>query len=196
MDNVVTKKSELEDVDLYKAQERYGRYMAKKRMAYTIMFALASVISLVVMFVIPMYSYHSLGKKRNGPPKIIGEYTAEYIIEKYFNLTLGPKALLNTCLVIVLAAMIIMAAYVAVGGVLNLVAKKVLEKNKIIGKLFNYGMLEVISSSLFVALMASMMLAKIDLSGNVDNATGFWIVFVASLVMICTSIPLSDKKVD
>lgn len=196
MANVEVKKSGLEEVDLYKAQERYGKFMAKKMLTYKIMFMVSAFLTLISMFMIPMYKYQSLGKKR-GSVRIIGEYTPSYIIEKYFNVELGPQALFNTCLMIVLVVMIILSVYVVVGSVINMFGDRVIygkNSDKILSKLFNYGMLEVMSTVLLVCLLTSMVLAKIDMSGNVENVNGFWLVFLTSVVMICTSIPLSDKK--
>lgn len=192
MANAEIKEKELDNVDLYKGQERYYVYVNRKRMIYKILFLISSIAALVSMFVIPMYKYASLGKKK-GQLKIIGDYTAEYIIEKYFGNTLGPHTLLNTGLVICIVIMIILSALVAVGGVMNMFADKKLEANKTIGKIFGYSMLEVFATALLIVLIVSMMCAKVHLSGKVENITGFWIVFAGSIVMTCTSISLSSK---
>lgn len=192
MDNAEIKKDGLENVDLYKSQIRYEAYVAKKMTLYRFLFLISSVLSLLTMFLIPMYEYVSLGKKK-GQLRIIGEYTPVYIIEKYFGNTLGPHTLLNTGLVICIVVMIVLSVLVVVGGVMNIFAKKVLESNKTLGKFFGYGMLEVFSVLLFVVLIISMMCAKVHLAGKVENIMGFWIVFASGIVMTCTSISLSSK---
>ena len=192
MDNTVIKKDGTDNVDLYKGQERYYTYINRKRKIYKVLFLISSVLTLISMFLIPMYKYVSLGKKQ-GQLKIIGEYTPEYIIEKYFGNTLGPHTLLNTCLIIAIVVMIILSVLVAVGGVINLFADKKIEANQIFGKIFSYAMLEIFAVVLFVTLIISMMCAKVHLSGKVENITGFWLVFACSIVMTCTSISLSSK---
>lgn len=186
------KKDGVDGVDLYKSQVRYEAYVNRKMMVYRFLFLISSVLSLITMFVIPMYKYVSLGKKK-GQLKIMGEYTPEYIIEKYFANTLGPHTLLNTGLVICIVVMIILSVILVIGGVINLFAKKALESNQTLGKLFGYGMLEIFATVLFVVLIVSMMCAKVHLAGKVENIMGFWIVFATSIVMVCTSISLSSK---
>lgn len=191
MDNTKTKK-DYNDSELYANQLNYNAYVEKKQNVYRVLYLVASIISLVSIFILPMYKYELLGKKK-GQMRIIGEYTAEYIIEKYFNYSLGPHSLLNTALIISIFAMIILSAYVIVGGVMNLFAKKKIESNATLAKLFNYGMLEIIATVLFVVLMISMVFCKVDAFGNVENMIGFWAIFASSIVMICTSISLSSK---
>lgn len=192
MDNAGIKKNELDNVDLYKGQERYYVYINKKRMVYRILFLISSVLTLISMFILPMYKYVSLGKKK-GQLKIMGEYTPVYIIQKYFGKTLGPHKLLNTGLVICIVIMIILSVLVVIGGIMNLFAGKQVESNQKIGKLFGYSMLEIFAVALFIILIISMMCAKVHVGGKVENITGFWLVFVSSVVMTCTSISLSSK---
>lgn len=192
MDNAGIKKDELDNVDLYKGQERYYIYINKKRMVYKILFLISSILTLISMFILPMYKYVSLGKKK-GQLKIVGEYTPVYIIQKYFGKTLGPHTLLNTSLVICIVIMIILSVLVAVGGVMNLLAGKQVESNQKLSKMFSYSMLEIFAVALFIVLIISMMCAKVHLSGKVENITGFWLVFASSVVMTCTSISLSSK---
>jgi hypothetical protein len=101
--------------------------------------------------------------------------------------------MLNTGLVICIVVMIVLSVMLVIGAVLNMFAKNLVDSNKNIGKIFGYGMLEVLATLLFVVLILSMICAKVHLSGKVENITGFWIVFVSSIVMTCTSIPLSSK---
>jgi hypothetical protein len=192
MGNAEAKNNVLQDVDLYKNQARYETYVNKKMMVYKILFLISSILSLVSMFAIPMYKYASLGKKK-GQLKVVGEYTPVYIIQKYFGNTLGPHVMLNTGLVICIVVMIVLSVMLVIGAVLNMFAKNLVDSNKNIGKIFGYGMLEVLATLLFVVLILSMICAKVHLSGKVENITGFWIVFVSSIVMTCTSIPLSSK---
>lgn len=192
MDNTEVKKDSFGDIDLYANQLKYNTYVEKKHSIYNVLFFISSIVSVLSIFVLPMYKYELLGKKR-GQMKIIGEYTAEYIIKKYFNLTLGPHSLLNTCLVISIVAMIVLSVYILVGAVINLFAKKVLESNRIVSKLFNFDLLEVTSVVLFICLMLSMVFCKVDAFGNVKNVMGFWTMFISAIVMTCTSIALSKK---
>ena len=192
MDNTEVKKDSFGDIDLYANQLKYNTYVEKKHSIYNVLFFISSIVSVLSIFVLPMYKYELLGKKR-GQMKIIGEYTAEYIIEKYFNLTLGPHSLLNTCLVISIVAMIVLSVYILVGAVINLFAKKVLESNRIVSKLFNFDLLEVTSVVLFICLMLSMVFCKVDAFGNVKNVMRFWTMFISAIVMTCTSIALSKK---
>ena len=83
MDNTETKK-DYNDSELYANQLNYNTYVEKKRTVYRVLYFVASIISLLSIFILPMYKYELLGKKK-GQMRIIGEYTAEYIIEKYFN---------------------------------------------------------------------------------------------------------------
>ena len=192
MDNTDVKKETLGDMNLYSNQAKYNSYVVKKLLVYRFAFLISAIASLVTMFVIPMYKYELLGKKR-GQMRIIGNYTPEYIIEKYFNMTLGPHSLLNTCLVISIVFMMILSLYLVIGAVINLFAKKQIEAKGFISKIFSYGILEVVAVVLFILLLLSMVFCKVDVTGNAENIIGFWIVFAASIVMTCTSISLSSK---
>ena len=81
MDNTEVKKDSFGDIDLYANQLKYNTYVEKKHSIYNVLFFISSIVSVLSIFVLPMYKYELLGKKR-GQMKIIGEYTAEYIIEK------------------------------------------------------------------------------------------------------------------
>lgn len=192
MDSTETKKKSYNGTDLYENQLKYNTYVENKRKVYRVLYLIAAVVSLVSIFILPMYKYELLGKKK-GQMRIIGEYTGEYVIEKYFNYGLGPHNMLNTGLMISLILLILLAAYVTVGGVMNIFMKKKIESGNIVNKLFNYGMLEIIATAMVIVLMLSMIFCKVDASGSVENMIGYWTVFVSSIVMICTSISLSSK---
>ena len=60
-------------------------------------------------------------------------------------------------------------------------------------KFFGYVMIEIMATVFLVVLVFAMMCGKVDVSGGAENAIGFWIYVATSVVMIFTSIPLSDK---
>lgn len=196
MSNAETKRTnESELVDLYANQLKYNKYMEKKMFAYKIIFLLSAIITFVLstIDVMPIYGYHQRGNINRGMVRIMGDYTPIVIIQKILSKEI-PQSALSLCMVAVLIIMIVLSVYLVVGGLVNLAAHKLLADNKIMNKLFNYGMLEIIATVFFIAFFASMIFAKVDLMGNVDNLEGFWILFASSVVMICTSIPLSTKK--
>ena len=192
MDNTKSKKVTLGDAKLYANESRYNIYVENKMKVFRILFLISAIASLISMFIIPMYKYEMLGRKK-GQTRIMGSYTPEYIIEKYFNMTLGPHTIFNTGLVIAIVVMMILTLYLTVGAVLNLAAKKLMDSQGFVSRLFNYGLLEIIAVALFICLFLTMVFCKVDVLGNAVNIEGFWIVFVGSIVMTCTSISLSTK---
>lgn len=189
MDSAKVKAEVTGDINLYENQLIFEKRKEKKKLIYSMMFLVASVISLILLFVVPIFKYTYNGENIS----INGEYTAVYIIQKYFANELGTMSFLNTGLIISMFALIILTIYTLVASVMNFACKKAVAENKLLSKLFNYGMLEILSTVLFVVLLASMLFCKIDVSGNAENGIAFWMMFVTSIVMICTSIPLSDK---
>lgn len=187
------KAADNENVDLYKNQLKYNKYLENKKKVYSILCFIAAIVNIVTMFTLPMFKYHVKGNSKKGIKGINGEYTHTYIIEKYFNNGIGQKNLLNTAYIIILFAMIILAVILVVGTALNIFAKKLVQSEGIVKKIFNYAMIEIFSTTFIVLLVAAMICGRVDVSGGADNAIGFWVYAVASAVMICTSIPLSDK---
>lgn len=193
MDNAEVKSGELGNIDLYTNQLKYGRYLEKKKKIYNFLYLIASIVSVATMFALPIFRYAVKGNSRKNIASIMGDYTPVYIIQKYFANELGARSVLNTCLIISLIVMIIISVYVVIGAVMNVFLKKMLDSNKLLNKLFNYGMLEIISTVFLILLFAAMVFCRVDVSGNVENLMGFWIFCASSIVMICTSIPLSSK---
>lgn len=193
MGNANVKSGELGDADLYTNQLKYGKYIEKKKKVYGFLYLIASVVSLVAIFALPIFRYAVKGNRRYNTASIMGDYTPTYIIQKYFANELGAKGVLNTCLIISILFMIIISAYTVIGAVMNIFLKKLLDSNKLFSKLFNYGMLEIISTIFLILLFAIMIFCKVDVSGAAENLFGFWTICAASVVMICTSIPLSSK---
>ena len=157
------------------------------------MYLIASVVSVVAIFALPIFEYAVKGNRRDNTPSIMGEYTPIYIVQKYFANELGAKSILNTFLMISIIVMVIIAVYTVIGAVMNLFLKKLLESNAMLNKLFNYGILEIVSTVLLILLFAAMIFCRVDVSGSAENLFGFWTICAASIVMICTSIPLSSK---
>ncbi len=63
MDNTKTKK-DYNDSELYANQLNYNAYVEKKKNVYRVLYFVASIISLVSIFILPMYKYELLGKKK------------------------------------------------------------------------------------------------------------------------------------
>lgn len=193
MGNTEVKSGELGNIDLYTNQLKYGKYLEKKKKVYRFLFLIASIVSVITMFALPMFRYSVKGNSRKNIASIMGDYTPVYMIQKYFENGLGPRSVLNTCLMISLIVLIILSIYIAVGAVLNVFLKKALDSNKILNKLFHYGKLEIFSTIFLILTFAAMVFCRVDVSGNAENLLGFWIFCASSIVMICTSIPLSSK---
>lgn len=193
MGNADVKKVELGDADLYANQLKYDKYIEKKKKIYSFLYLIASVVSVFAVFTLPIFEYAVKGNRRDNTPSIMGEYTPIYIVQKYFANELGAKSILNTFLMISIILMVIIAVYTVIGAVMNLFLKKLLESNAMLNKLFNYGILEIVSTVLLILLFAAMIFCRVDVSGSAENLFGFWTICAASIVMICTSIPLSSK---
>lgn len=193
MGNTEVKSGELGNIDLYTNQLKYDQYLEKKKKVYSFLFLIASIVSVITMFALPMFRYSVKGNSRKNIASIMGDYTPVYIIQKYFENGLGPRSILNTCLMISLIVLIIISIYVVIGAVLNVFLKKKLDSNHMLNKLFNYGKLEIVSTVFLILIFAAMVFCRVDVSGNIENLIGFWVFCVSSIVMICTSIPLSSK---
>lgn len=189
MDSAGVKAKDTKNTDLYASQFAFDQRKAKIKVIYSLIFLAASVISLVMLFVVPLYKYTYSGENIS----INGEYTSVYIIQKYFANELGATGVLNTGLIISLFVLIILSVYLLVGGIVNIICKKTIKDKKALSKLFNYSLLEILCVVMFLALFASMLFCKIDVSGKAENGLSFWVLFATSIFMICTSIPLSDK---
>ncbi len=182
-----------ETTDLYKNQLKYNKYIENKKMVYSILCFIAAVVNIITIFAFPMFTYNVKGNTKTGVKPIKGEYTHTYIIEKYFKNELGERSLFNTTFIILLFVLIILAVILLIATALNVFAKKLVQKEGTLKKLFSYIMIEIFSTVFLVVLMFAMMCGKIDVSGGAENALGFWIYVATSVVMIFTSIPLSDK---
>lgn len=194
MDNTnVTKDS---NVDLYKNQERYEKFLKKKDIVYRGLFDIASILAFISIFMFPIFYYCYKGNARiSGDNPIYGDYTVMTIIQKIFAGDLGKNNLLNICLLISLIVAVIASVYLVAGAVISTIEKLANKQmTGIVKKIFNFGILEIVAVVLFIALLAAMIFCRVNLQGMAENSNGFWILTVSAIVMTCTSISLSYNK--
>ena len=185
--------SEENNIDLYKNQLNYEKYVDKKMTIYSILFILSSVVSIFTMFILPMFRYRVNGNVNTGKPEIYGEYSLFYLITKFFNQELGDNTLYTVGLCISLIIALVLGVYLVAGAIVNFVFKKLIE-NATIKKLFNLGYLEFAASAVIVLEFIALLCCRISVNGAADNLLGFWLLLGTAAVMICTSIPLSTYR--
>lgn len=172
-------------IDLYKNQLNYHKFIAKKMSVYRILFVVASVISLLTMFLIPIFRYRVHGNVNKNQPEIYGEYSLFYIIQKFCKGELGENTLYNVGMFLFLCLTLVTAIYLVAGAFMNFVLKL-----SSVPKFINKDALEVASTLVIVYEFAALMCCRININGAADNLIGFWILLASAIVMICTSIPL------
>lgn len=185
--------NEQETTDLYKNQLKYHQYIQTKKMIYSLLCFAAAIVNIVTIFAFPMFKYMVKGNSRTGVKAIKGEFTHLYIIEKYFKNELGKRSAFNVTYIILLFVLIALAVYLLVATALGVIAKNKITQEGAMKKFFGYVMIEIMATVFLVVLVFAMMCGKVDVSGGAENAIGFWIYVATSVVMIFTSIPLSDK---
>ena len=185
--------NESETTDIYKNQLKYHQYIQTKKMIYSLLCLVAAIVNIVTIFAFPMFKYMVKGNSRTGVKAIKGEFTHLYIIEKYFKNELGARSVFNVTYIILLFVLIAIAVYLLAASALAVAAKKQITQEGTLKKFFGYVMIEIMATVFLVVLIFAMMCGKVDVSGGAENAIGFWIYTATSIVMIFTSIPLSDK---
>lgn len=186
---IPTTNSQSDNIDLYKNQLNYEKYIAKKMSVYKILFVIASVVSLVTMFIIPMFGYRVNGNVNKNQEEIYGDYSLFYLIQKFFRQELGENTLYNIGMLISLCVVLILSIYLVVGAVLNFVAKM-----SNVPKLLGKDKLETGASVMVVFEFVALLCCRINVNGAAENLIGFWILILTAIVMICTSIPLSTYR--
>ncbi len=189
--------SEEDKMELYRNQSKYEKYVHKKKTVYSFLFLVAAILNIVVTFAIPLFEYDYTRKPNSKlgikALSIKGEYTHFYLFQKYFDGGLGDKSMLKNTYIVFLAAMVVLEVILVLGALINFISKKSVNGTDFISKVFNYGMMEVYATLFFVFLIAAMICGKVDVDSGMTNALGYWLCFLSSAIMICTSIPLSDK---
>ena len=185
--------SEANNIDLYKNQLNYEKYVEKKMTVYSILFVISSVLSLITMFMVPIFRYRLNGNVNKGIEPIYGDYSLSYLITKFFKHELGENSLYTVGLCIAFVLAIVCGIYLVAGAVVNFVVVK-LKANAIIKKIFNLGYLEFAASAIVVLQFLGLLCSRISINGAADNLIGFWLLLGSAVVMICTSIPLSTYR--
>lgn len=188
--NVAT---EANNIDLYKNQLNYEKYVEKKMTVYSVIFVISSVVSLITMFMIPMFRYRLNGNVNKGIEPIHGEYSLSYLVTKFFRHELGENSIYTVGLCIAFILAIACGIYLVAGAVVNFVIVK-LKENALIKKIFNLGYLEFAASAIVVLQFLGLLCSRISINGAADNLIGFWLLLGSAVVMVCTSIPLSTYR--
>lgn len=185
--------SEANNIDLYKNQLNYEKYVEKKMTVYSILFVISSVLSLITMFMVPIFRYRLNGNVNKGIEPIHGEYSLSYLITKFFRHELGENSIYTIGLCIAFILAIVCGIYLVAGAVVNFVVVK-LKENVMVKKIFNLGYLEFAASAIVVLQFLGLLCSRISINGAADNLIGFWLLLGSAVVMICTSIPLSTYR--
>ena len=185
--------SQEDTTDIYKNQLKYNKYIENKKRVYSFICLIAAIVNVVALFAFPMFKYSVKGNSRTGVKPIKGEFTHIYIIQKYFRNELGERSAFNVAYMIFLFALIALMIYLVAATGIAAFAHNLVKQDGMMKNLFGYVMIEILATVFLVVLLFAMMCGKIDVSGNAENAPAFWIYAVTSIVMIFTSIPLSDK---
>ena len=185
--------TEANNIDLYKNQLKYEKYVDKKMTVYSILFVISSVVSLITMFMIPMFRYRLNGNVNKGIEPIHGEYSLSYLITKFFRQELGENSLYTVGLCIAFILAMVCGIYLVAGAVVNFVVVK-LKENAMVKKIFNLGYLEFAASAIVVLQFLGLLCSRISVNGAADNLIGFWLLLGSAAVMVCTSIPLSTYR--
>ena len=120
--------SEANNIDLYKNQLNYEKYVEKKMTVYSILFVISSVLSLITMFMVPIFRYRLNGNVNKGIEPIHGEYSLSYLITKFFRHELGENSIYTIGLCIAFILAIVCGIYLVAGAVVNFVVVKLKER--------------------------------------------------------------------
>lgn len=174
-------------MDAYAHQKVYEEKKAEKKVLVSWIFLAISIVSLVSVFIFPMYKYKYTN--RDTGFSISGKFTSVKMISKYFSNGFGDYALLNTITMLSVVLIIVAIIYIVIGAAVSIFLKG--KMSGLLRKATNYTTLELVATLQFVLLIINMIAAKIDVSGSVTNLIGFWIISATTILLVCVSISLS-----
>ncbi len=188
MDNVQDVKGTGQDA--YKHQKIYEEKKAKNKIILGWIFFAMSIFSLVSVFIFPLYKFNLIDNKANL--KIVGNFTAVKMISEYFSKGFGDYSLLSTGLMLSTVLILVAMVYMIAASVFAVILKG--KTSGFLKKMTSFTALEIVSTIQFILLIINMITTKVQVSGNAENGTEFWIVFILSFLMVCFSISLSTPN--
>lgn len=181
--------SQSDNLDLYKNQLNYEKFVDKKMTLYKVFLLISSIMSLVSMIVMPMFGYRVNRNVNKHQDEIWGDYNLIYMLQKFLKHEFGKNSLYTVGMFVFLCATLVLSVFLIVSVVLNYFTK-ISKMPKILNKDF----IIVFSSIMIVCEFAALLCCRISVNGAAENLYGFWIMIVAAIVMVCTSIPLSTYR--